>query len=300
MKVFRAELCEPIDFVAPAGGVVSGRPLLIGPFVVVPQASASAGAVFAGLIEGKVALTKQSGFVPVAGQPAYFDFVTDNRLEASGTQIGIYAPRDDGAAYVSGDTLANVLIGASVTGRDGRVIFSKGITARDTSTGVTAGTNETEFTNLVTIPAAVGIQAGDRLRVRAKVNCLNQNATDTVALILALAANQAGLAASTCILSSVAAVDAGTNDTWELEFDGYWFAAGAAGGAGAKLCGSGKSWKNGATPAFLGTNVNDDTTVSTLVDIVCGLTYQWSVSNAANQVRLDELYVEVIRPLANA
>lgn len=178
----------------------------------------------------------------------------------------------------------------------GQLIFAKGITAQDTSTGVTAGTNETPYTNTVTIPSTVGLQAGDRIRVRAKVKQLSQNGADTIALALALGASSGALAASTANLSTVAAVSAAAGVTFQLEFDGQWSAVGAA--STATLTGSGKSWKNGATPAFLGTDVDDNTTIGTNADIVVGVTYTYSASNAGNTSRIKELFVEVIRPQA--
>lgn len=187
-----------------------------------------------------------------------------------------------------------VVVGFDNQGTGGQVIFAKGITGEDTSTGVTAGTSETPYTNVVTIPSTVGLLAGDRIRVSAKVKQLTQNGADTIALALAMAANAAGLAASTCILSTVAAVSAAANVTWQLQFEGRVAVAGAA--ATATILGSGTSWKNGATPAFLGTDLDDNTTVSTLADICVGVTYTYSASSAGNTSRIKELFVEVIRP----
>ncbi len=47
--------------------------------------------------------TKATGFVPAAGDVAYYDFDTDFRLESAGTPIGFYA-----AAALTGDTAAIV------------------------------------------------------------------------------------------------------------------------------------------------------------------------------------------------
>lgn len=41
-----------LDFVAPAGGVISGVPLLIGALIVVPAITAAEGMPFAGWVEG--------------------------------------------------------------------------------------------------------------------------------------------------------------------------------------------------------------------------------------------------------
>lgn len=175
----------------------------------------------------------------------------------------------------------------------GLVVFAKGITAEDSSTGLTAGTNETAFTNIVQIPANT-LAVGDRIRVVAKVSHVTDNGGDTVALVLAFAA-AAGLVASTCILSTVAAVDAAAG-SWTLTFDGRVVAIGAA--ATAELEGTGCSYKSGATPAFLSTDLADHTSVATDAIIDCGVTYVWSGSSASNVVRLKNLHVTVTRPSA--
>lgn len=171
----------------------------------------------------------------------------------------------------------------------GGLVYAAGISAEDTSP---AGDAEAAFTNKVTIPADT-LAAGDRIRVVAKVKCLDNNATDTVALALKFAAS-GGLVASTLNLSTVAAVDAEDNDTWAMECDLRTVAIGAV--STAKFSGSGKSWKNGSTPAFLGTDIDDDTTVATNAAIDVGVTYTWSASHADNDVRIKELSVMVFRP----
>lgn len=172
------------------------------------------------------------------------------------------------------------------------VVFAKSITSEDTSTGVTAGTNETYFTNLVQIPAST-LAAGDLVRVTARVFCVATNSTDTLALKLKCAA-AAGLVASTCVLSSTAALDVADNDAFFLSSTFRVVAVGAA--ATAKFNGSGLSYKTNAGTAILGTSLNDDTSVATTAVIDVGVTYTWSVSNAGNQARIKQLFVEVIRP----
>lgn len=175
----------------------------------------------------------------------------------------------------------------------GLIVFAKGITAEDSSTGVTAGTNETAFTNKVTIPANT-FAVGDRVRVHAKVSHVSNNSTDTVALVLAFAAS-GGLVASTCILSQVAAVDA-SSGSWLLTFEGRIIAIGAA--TTATIEGVGTSFKTGGTPAFLATELAAHTSVATNAIIDVGVTYVWSVSHADNVVRLVDLWVAVVRPSA--
>jgi len=105
MKNKRQEASEPITFVAPSGGVVSGVPVVVSPFVVVPATTADADESFAGCIEGVFVLTKATGFAPAAGAVAYFDFATDKRLESTGVPIGRYLE-----AALTGDTTAIVIL----------------------------------------------------------------------------------------------------------------------------------------------------------------------------------------------
>lgn len=51
MKNFISE-GRSLDFIAPAGGVVSGVPVIIGALLVIPSISAAEGVAFAGDIEG--------------------------------------------------------------------------------------------------------------------------------------------------------------------------------------------------------------------------------------------------------
>jgi hypothetical protein len=197
------------------------------------------------------------------------------------------------AATIASNRDTDVAAVTTLQGR-GQVIFAKGITAEDTSTGVTAGTNETAFTNLVQIPADT-LAANDYIRVTARTFCVATNSTDTLVLKLKFAA-AAGLVASTLVLSSTAAADVANSDSQRLTFEGRVVAIGAA--ATAKFNGSGLSFTDSAGTALLGTAVNDDTTVATNAIIDVGATYTWSASSAGNQVRIKHLFVEVIRPSA--
>lgn len=92
-----------LDLVAPSGGVVSGKLYQIGNFVVVALSTADDGESFAGATGGVWPITKATGFVPAAGDVAYYDFGSDKRVEASGDPIGFYtksAPTGDTTAYV--------------------------------------------------------------------------------------------------------------------------------------------------------------------------------------------------------
>lgn len=79
-----------IDCTAPSGGVTVGVPVIIGGcLVVVPSASASAGAKFAGQLDGIFPIKKATGFSLAVGDIVYFDFTTDKRVESSSALIPI-------------------------------------------------------------------------------------------------------------------------------------------------------------------------------------------------------------------
>ena len=111
MKNFRKAAYEPMPFVAPAGGVVSGVPVLVGTLTVVPQVTAAAGKSFAGLIEGVFVLPKATGTAYAVGAKAFFDFTVDKQIESTGTLIGIHV-----APALTGDTTARVLIDFATAG----------------------------------------------------------------------------------------------------------------------------------------------------------------------------------------
>jgi hypothetical protein len=56
-----------------------------------------------------VRMTKATGFVPVAGEVAFFDFGSDNRLEAFTTAAGVRPVGYYAAAALTGDTAARVI-----------------------------------------------------------------------------------------------------------------------------------------------------------------------------------------------
>jgi len=172
---------------------------------------------------------------------------------------------------------------------NGRLVFAKGITAEDTSTGVTAGVVETIFTNKVTIPLST-LAANDRIRIRAKVKATAANSTDTLALKL----RNGGLSGT--ILAAVAAADSTAGDEFWLTFEGRQKAIGAA--VTASLNGAGNAIKLGAPTWQNATTVDDVTAVATDAAIDIVLTYQYSVSNAGNTCVIKELFVEILRPSA--
>lgn len=66
---------ENLTLVAPAGGVVSGAPVKIGNILAVPQTTAVAGAIFAGLVEGEYDVAKTAGQAFAYGDTVYWDNV---------------------------------------------------------------------------------------------------------------------------------------------------------------------------------------------------------------------------------
>lgn len=185
-------------------------------------------------------------------------------------------------------------IGTNITTLQGygALVFAKGITAEDDSTGTTAGTTETAFTNQVTIPANT-LAVGDRIRVRATVKSTTANGSDTLALKLVLA-NNADLKTTAITIASVAAHDSTAGDIHHFESELRVVAIGAA--ATGKLNGKGFAIKSGGATWQNVTSVDDSTTVGTTSAIYAGLTYTYSASSASNVSRIKECFVEVLRP----
>lgn len=187
-------------------------------------------------------------------------------------------------------------IGTNVTTLQGRgqLVFAKGITAEDTSTGTTAGTTETAFTSQVTVPANT-LAANDRIRINGKVKATAANSTDTLALKLVIA-NNADLKTTAIVVAAVAAADSTANDEFVFSAELRVKAIGAAAtatvnGHGTAIKLAGATWQNA-------TSIDDSTTVGTTSAIYCGVTYTYSVSNAGNTAVIKECFVEVIRPSA--
>lgn len=107
---------KTMTYTAPAGGVVSGAPLLIGAFFVVPTNTVAATLPFEASTEGQFLLAKTTGEgALVEGQPLYWDTIglkvtVDHTL---GLPIGTVA-----TAALTGDTTCSVrLHGLSLAGR---------------------------------------------------------------------------------------------------------------------------------------------------------------------------------------
>lgn len=69
---------DTMTFTAPGGGVTSGTPVLIGSILVIPEASAAAGAQFAGAATGVFTLAKTAGAAWAEGQVLYWDSATSS------------------------------------------------------------------------------------------------------------------------------------------------------------------------------------------------------------------------------
>jgi hypothetical protein len=177
---------------------------------------------------------------------------------------------------------------------NGRLVFAKGIAAEDNSTGATAGTTETGFTNYVTIPAST-LAAGDRVRITAVVKATNANSTDTLALKLNVSTTT-DLKTTAFTAAAVAAADSTANDIFVFTADLRVVASGAA--ATAKFNGFGTAIKCGGATWQNATSTDDVTTVATNAAIYVGLTYTYSASHADNVSRIKECFVSVIRPSA--
>lgn len=105
MKIF-IQPGNSLDLIAPAGGVVSGTPLLIGESILaVPVASKAATEIFAGQVEGVFLLPKLTADVMAAGVKVNFND-TNNEFQNATTDL------DDSATVVeaagNGDTTVKV------------------------------------------------------------------------------------------------------------------------------------------------------------------------------------------------
>ena len=91
---------ELLTVAAPAV-VVGGQLIQVGNLTGVCADDAASGADVVIQTEGAFRLAKATGFVPAAGEVAYFDFGADNRLESTGVPVGFYTH-----SALTGDTSA--------------------------------------------------------------------------------------------------------------------------------------------------------------------------------------------------
>jgi hypothetical protein len=101
---------ETLTIPCPAAGSTLGNWLIVGGIIGQALKTTTSGLdleIYCPKPGTVVRLTKATGFVPVAGEVAFFDFVTDNRLESwavAARPVGFYA-----AAALTGDTAARVI-----------------------------------------------------------------------------------------------------------------------------------------------------------------------------------------------
>lgn len=105
--------------VAPAGGVTSGTPVMIGGMLMVPQADASVGVAFAGAIDGVFTLAKETGTAWTSNQVLYWD---DDNSRCTHQRIGRAIGTAEGATASGGATgLVRLEPAAGLRLRDGVV-----------------------------------------------------------------------------------------------------------------------------------------------------------------------------------
>lgn len=110
MRNYKQPGCA-LDYVAPAGGVVSGVALLIGAILVIPAVTAAAGLAFSGFIEGVYDLPCATGTAWAMHDVLYWDTANARvTTTANGnTKIGFAAaPKVAGAAVGSVKLLPQV------------------------------------------------------------------------------------------------------------------------------------------------------------------------------------------------
>lgn len=94
-----------LDYVAPAGGVVSGLALLIASILVIPSTTKAEGQPFSGWIEGVYTLPCATGTAWTMNVPLYWDDANDRlTTNANGTvKVGMAA-----APKAAGDAVGNI------------------------------------------------------------------------------------------------------------------------------------------------------------------------------------------------
>lgn len=109
MKTF-VQVGDVIDFIAPAGGVVSGRGYVHGVAFAAAASSAAEGEIYAGVVEGVVSLPNATGAIG-EGALVYWDATAGNATTTatSNKKIG-YAT----VARVTGDTSVDVKLVPSI------------------------------------------------------------------------------------------------------------------------------------------------------------------------------------------
>ncbi len=97
---------DVMEYTAPAGGVTSGTPVLIGNMLVIPQDAAAAGAAFNGHVVGlHTGMPKATGATWSEGQVLYWD---DTAKKFTTVTTSNYRVGSAAKAAASGDTTGDV------------------------------------------------------------------------------------------------------------------------------------------------------------------------------------------------
>jgi len=259
-----------VDYTPPVAKT-AGDVVVQGDLVGVVRIDIPANRLGALALEGVFEFPKPTGVALSVGQKVYWD-AANLRVSADpsvGKLVGRVV-RDASSA----DTVVAIRLGIQAAAD---LLYS----AEAASALVTNTVAETEFDKQVMIPAGT-LQVGDVIRVRAQAIAPSTNGTDTLTLRLKL---------GNTVIAATAAVDVANNDIGYLEADLAIRTVGAAGTFVATgLQGLGVEGTATAKP-FKMTQAALDTTVAQTLKASA----QWSAANAANQVRLDLLDVELLR-----
>lgn len=152
------------------------------------------------------------------------------------------------------------------------------------SSAVTNTTTETAFDQKVTIPANL-LTAGSVIRIKAKVAATATNSTDTLQILCHLNTT-AGVT-----LATSSAVDVADNDLLVLDIAATIRVAGAS---GTMTVGGMSVVKTTAKAVGTVSTIAIDTTTSNDI-VISGV---WSVANAGNSCRLEDLSVSLLRVAA--
>jgi predicted RecA/RadA family phage recombinase len=209
---------------------------------------------------------KDTGHAWRAGDQLYYDATAVKATRTPGPYILGKAV----AAATAGATTGDLLIDARVGSLLGAQLVA--------SAAVTNTITETAFDKTVVIPAAY-LADGAVLRIRAQAIATATNSTDTLALRLRIAGTSVVL---------TTALDVANNDIGVIDA----LVTIRTDGAGGTMVASG-SWNTGVpgtatARAFALASTAIDTTAAITVDV----TATWSVANAGNSCRLDQLVVE--------
>jgi hypothetical protein len=164
-----------------------------------------------------------------------------------------------------------------VVGGDGSIVSASAVAGASSTAAVA-------FDRSLTIPANA-LQAGDVVRIRAQGLVVDQNGSDTATIRLRLGGST---------LATSPAIDVADNDVFNIDSAVTIRTDGASGTLVASSLGQGPD-AAGTDLAVWG-DILASTAVNTTAAITVDATVQFSGSHADNQVRLDTLVVEVMRP----